>query len=109
MLLDGWQDEIQRSVKYTSSLSPYLTDIGRHVSPELLRVYKYHGIRKCIDLDSLVKHDIILTTYATLASDFMKGSSPLQQVTWFRVVLDEGMNFTARDSRLFASAETPTS
>lgn len=74
------------------------------MSPELLRVYKYHGSRKDIDLESLVNYDIILTTYATLASDFMKGTSPLQQATWFRVVLDEGINFTAGDSR-FSQAE----
>lgn len=78
------------------------------MNPGLLRVYKYHGIRKDIDLDSLVTHDIILTTYATLASDFIKGTSPLQQATWFRVVLDEGMNFTAGDSRLLET-ESPIS
>lgn len=27
VLLDGWQDEIQRSVRYTTFLSPYLTEL----------------------------------------------------------------------------------
>ena len=68
----------------------------------LLKVYKYHGIRKEIGLDTLVEHDVILTTYATLASHFGKKASFLQQIKWFRLVLDEGMDFSAGDSLLFA-------
>ena len=65
--------------------------MGRHVDPELLRVYKYHGIRKNIDLDPLLDHDVILTTYATLTSGLTKRKSLFQQVMWFRIILDEGM------------------
>ena len=62
----------------------------------LLKVYKYHGIGKEIDIDSMVGYDVVLTTYATVASDAAKRSSLLQQIMWFRVVLDEGMEFISR-------------
>ena len=75
---------------------------ARHVDHELLKVHKYHGIRKDIDLDSLVEHDVILTTYATLASGFKKRTSLLQQIRWFRVVLDEGMTSALQ---VFGSSE----
>ena len=65
----------------------------RHVNPGLLEVYKYHGIAKEIDVDSLIGNDVVLTTYASLASDVARRTSPLQQIMWFRVVLDEGIDF----------------
>ena len=61
------------------------------MSPGLLKVYKYHGVGKEIDIDSIIGYDVVMTTYATVASDVAKRLSTLQQVRWFRVVLDEGM------------------
>lgn len=62
----------------------------------LLKVYKYHGIGKDIDTDSMIDYDVVMTTYATVASDAAKGSSLLQQMIWFRIILDEGMDFISR-------------
>ena len=77
------------------------------MTPGTVKIYKYHGIRKEIDLDSLIEHDLVMTTYATLASDFARRVSLLQQIMWFRVVLDEGKNFDAGYCRLSANAENP--
>lgn len=63
------------------------------MNPGLLKVYKYHGIGKEIDINSIIGHDVVVTTYATIASDVTRRSSPLQQIKWFRVVLDEGTDF----------------
>ena len=60
--------------------------------PGQLRVYKYHGNAKKIDIDSLVGYDVVLTTYATIALEVAKRSSIFQKIRWFRVVLDEGVN-----------------
>lgn len=62
----------------------------------LLKVYKYHGIGKDIEIDSMMDYDVVMTTYATVASDAAKGSSLLQQMIWFRIILDEGMDFISR-------------
>ena len=63
------------------------------MSSGAVTVYKYHGSGKKIDVESMIEHDIVFTTYATLASDVAKRSSLLHTILWFRVVLDEGMDF----------------
>ena len=77
------------------------------MTPGTVKIYKYHGIRKEIDLDALIENDLVMTTYATLASDFARRVSLLQQIMWFRVVLDEGKNSDAGYCRLSANAENP--
>ncbi|KAM0802320.1 SNF2 family N-terminal domain-containing protein [Usnea florida] len=72
VLLDAWKDEFQK-----------------HVRPGQLRIYKYHGNGRKVDIDSLVEYDVVLTTYATIALEVAKRSSLFQKIRWFRVVLDE--------------------
>lgn len=68
----------------------------RHVEAGILNVYLYHGPRRELDPRELAKFDIIMTTYQTVASEvFPKAraknrESPLKDIMWFRVVLDEG-------------------
>lgn len=61
------------------------------MNPGLLKVYKYHGNGKDIEIDAMVGYDVVMTTYATVASDVVKKSNLLQQIMWFRIILDEGM------------------
>jgi SNF2 family DNA or RNA helicase len=51
---------------------------------------KYHGQRRKTLVSLIEEVDIVLTTYHTLVADFGEKSSPLHEVDWFRVVLDEG-------------------
>lgn len=43
-----------------------------------------------MNYSQLTKSDIVLTTYGTLAAEFGKRKSKLDQIVWYRIVLDEG-------------------
>jgi SNF2 family DNA or RNA helicase len=50
----------------------------------------YHGPKRELDPLKLLDFDIIFTTYATVATEFRRGSNALHNINWFRIVLDEG-------------------
>lgn len=54
-------------------------------------MYLYHGQGRQSGVEHLLDYDIVLTTYATISAEHSKASPPLQQLEWFRIVLDEGM------------------
>ena len=62
----------------------------RHLNSTQIRVLKHHGQTKTRDAERLRDFDIVLTTYATLVSEYRNERSALYDVYWFRVVLDEG-------------------
>lgn len=43
-----------------------------------------------MDFNALADSDIVLSTYHTVAADALDDASPLNKITWFRIVLDEG-------------------
>jgi SNF2 family DNA or RNA helicase len=64
----------------------------RHILPDTLTVYKYHGPKRETDPTKLRNFDIVFTTYATIAAEFCKGTSVIHQLEYYRLVLDEGKN-----------------
>jgi SNF2 family DNA or RNA helicase len=76
--------------------------VFRHLSQNALVCYLYHGGSRNVDMSLLVKQDIVITTYATLAYECKRGASMLQPIHWYRLVLDEGRNFLAQLSVLLA-------
>lgn len=50
----------------------------------------YHGKGTAMHKSRLMNCDVVFTSYETVLSDFIR-SKTLQEVSWFRVVLDEGM------------------
>ncbi|KAI0140058.1 SNF2 family N-terminal domain-containing protein [Hypoxylon sp. NC0597] len=70
-VMSNWEQQIQRHVK----------------DDQVPRVFRYHGQGKYSKCD-LLKHDIIITTYDRLRTDYTKKGA-LFAVKWRRVVLDE--------------------
>ncbi|KAI0440376.1 SNF2 family N-terminal domain-containing protein [Xylaria telfairii] len=62
--------------------------IQEHLKPGLLRLCVFHGSNRARMAEDIVDNDVVLTTYNTLVSD-QKSNKLLQQLSWFRVVLDE--------------------
>jgi SNF2 family DNA or RNA helicase len=62
----------------------------RHVYTATVRFCKYHGKDRPTDPIELSQHEIVLTTYGTVAADVSRRRDILHKIRWYRVVLDEG-------------------
>ena len=87
-----------------STLANWEDQISTHVKPNTLRYYIYHGPNRNTDGDELAKYDMIITTYATVSSDFTgrsrkKSANPLFQTNYFRIVLDEAHMIREQSTR----------
>ncbi|KAK4209644.1 P-loop containing nucleoside triphosphate hydrolase protein [Rhypophila decipiens] len=67
-------------------LEEWLSDIQDHLISRHLRILTHHGGSKAKTAEDLLEYDIVLSTYATLATDLRGGVAVLYQVTWFRGV-----------------------
>lgn len=55
-----------------------------------LRIIRWHGLSRTTSQASLTDADIVITTYNTLATEYKNRPSILHDISWYRVVLDEG-------------------
>ncbi|KAB5535361.1 SNF2 family domain-containing protein [Coniochaeta sp. 2T2.1] len=69
-------------------INSWESEIKRHLG-EALTVRRYHGQGRERGVDVLAASDVVLTTYNTLAADSARRKSPLHNISWYRVVLDE--------------------
>lgn len=84
-----------------SVFTSWITQLEEHTRPGSLKVYMYYGERTK-DVAELMRYDIVLTTYTTLSTEFSSPESPMKQIEWFRVVLDEAhliKNFAAQQTK----------
>lgn len=65
-----------------------LTNLRSHVAPSTLKICIFHGSSRPKSPKGVIDHDLVLTTYATLSTD-SNDLKVLQQIEWYRVVLDE--------------------
>ncbi|GER25963.1 DNA repair protein RAD5 [Striga asiatica] len=84
-----------------SVFSAWITQLEEHTRKGVFKVYIYYGERTK-DTKELQKHDIVLTTYSTLASEAYCGNCPIKKIEWRRVILDEAhviKNVSSQQSR----------
>jgi SNF2 family DNA or RNA helicase len=98
---DDQDVQVKQTCKATLLVSPLSTisnweeQIGQHIQPGTLKYHIYHGSHRLKDVEKLADFDLVITTYGSLASECnnrMKGKPgkyPLEELSWFRVVLDE--------------------
>lgn len=78
-----------------STINNWEEQIKLHIRPGQMKFYIYHGSNRIRDADSLAAYDMVLTTYGSVASEVTArnkgkpGPWPLEEISWFRVVLDE--------------------
>jgi SNF2 family DNA or RNA helicase len=101
-----------QNVKTTLLVAPLSTianweeQIKAHIKDKTLSYYVFHGPNRCRDVETLSKYDIVLTTYNIVGSEFDRGkrgkgkdSSVLEQINWFRIVLDEAHMIREQNTR----------
>ncbi|KIM60819.1 hypothetical protein SCLCIDRAFT_123408 [Scleroderma citrinum Foug A] len=91
----------------TVAIMQWRNEIGAHT--EGMNVLVWHGASRLGDPEELKKYDVVLTTYAVLENCFrrqqsgfkrkgviVKEKSPLHQLKWNRIILDEAHNIKER-------------
>uniref|UniRef100_H3DQ38 Helicase like transcription factor n=1 Tax=Tetraodon nigroviridis TaxID=99883 RepID=H3DQ38_TETNG len=73
-----------------SVLSNWMDQFEQHVRSDVnMNVYLYYGSERNRNKKFLSSQDVVITTYNVLSAEF-GNKSPLHEINWLRVVLDEG-------------------
>ncbi|KAM0563267.1 hypothetical protein ACHAPJ_000985 [Fusarium lateritium] len=92
---------LMRNAKTTLLVCPLSTvtnweeQIKQHIRPGTLNYHIYHGPNRIKDPARLATFDLVITTYGSVSNELSsrrkkkEGQYPLEQLGWFRIVLDE--------------------
>ncbi|KAH7238304.1 SNF2 family N-terminal domain-containing protein [Fusarium tricinctum] len=78
-----------------STVTNWEEQIKQHVQPGALTYHIYHGPNRIKDPERLATFDLVITTYGSVSNELSarrkrkEGQYPLEQIGWFRIVLDE--------------------
>ncbi|KAF9958104.1 DNA repair protein rad16 [Modicella reniformis] len=91
----------------TVAIIQWMNEIKNHAPS--LKVIIFHGPHRTESMKELIKHDVVITTYAIIESGFrkqkfglkqkgmtVKEDSLLHRIKWHRVILDEAHNIKER-------------
>ncbi|PFH59582.1 hypothetical protein XA68_12126 [Ophiocordyceps unilateralis] len=92
---------VTRQAKSTLIVCPLSTvtnweeQIKQHIRPGTLSYHVYHGPNRIKDAARLASFDMVITTYGSVSNELStrrkrsQGQYPLEEIGWFRIVLDE--------------------
>ncbi|CAK7266737.1 hypothetical protein SEPCBS119000_002183 [Sporothrix epigloea] len=78
-----------------STVTNWEQQIKQHLAPDSFKYHIYHGPNRIKDIEKLSDFDLVITTYGSVSSELTArsrgkaGPHPLEEIGWFRVVLDE--------------------
>ncbi|KAI8689888.1 hypothetical protein LRP88_13812 [Fusarium phalaenopsidis] len=78
-----------------STVTNWEEQIKQHIRPGTLNYHIYHGPNRIKDPARLAGFDLVITTYGSVSNELSSrrkkkdGLYPLEQLGWFRIVLDE--------------------
>ena len=94
-MLETWTDQLTEFV-FTHQIEDGVTDFRSHMQDKAITWHVYHGPRRESKVAILARFNIVITTYETVVSDKKKASQPMAQqttlfdITWRRIIMDEG-------------------
>ncbi|KAL2267535.1 hypothetical protein VTJ83DRAFT_4812 [Remersonia thermophila] len=92
-----------------STITNWEDQIKQHIKPEGLKYHIYHGQNRIKDVAALAQHDLVITTYGSVISELnarvkgKRGLYPLEEIAWFRIVLDEAHTIREQNTLGFKS------
>ncbi|KAF5987736.1 hypothetical protein FBULB1_1824 [Fusarium bulbicola] len=107
----------RRSLKFSRStlvivsaallVDEWMNEVKKHLENGIT-VVKYHGENRLKTVEELEDPDIVVTTCHTLTAEYLAGkgkNSPLYQLGWYRIVLDEAHIIRRPSTKFFQACE----
>ncbi|KAK4100867.1 hypothetical protein N658DRAFT_85518 [Parathielavia hyrcaniae] len=92
-----------------STVTNWEEQIKQHIKPDSFTYYIYHGPNRIKDVEQLANFDLVITTYGSVVSELnarmkrKRGVFPLEEIGWFRIVLDEAHTIREQNTLGFKS------
>ena len=92
-----------------STVTNWEEQIKQHIKPGSITYHIYHGPNRIKDVGELAKFDLVITTYGSVVSELnsrykrKRGAFPLEEIAWFRIVLDEAHTIREQSTLAFKS------
>ncbi|GIZ44204.1 hypothetical protein CKM354_000740800 [Cercospora kikuchii] len=97
-------ERFQQQLEPQELMDSWLAQLQQHTGSGKLKVSRYHGHERARLADDLVDNDIVITTYGTIAKEYIKPRRRvLYHMCFFRIILDEAHIIRTRRTKLFAA------